>query len=152
MSPVRRVNTARNLVESCVVICICQCPNSCFSILHNGHVDGLSFETLHIDEEDIFPRYWSSKYLGTWVVSVPDVCDDHRKYQSTTVPGTATSWNRAVIPILLDTPTKMFHWKFDIVNCTLYILYNSSTCINYYTLQFLSLFLRCISKFPWRIW
>lgn len=83
-----------NEFVSCVVICIGQCPHPCLSILHDVLVDGWSFETLNIYEENIFPRYGNGKYLGGWVVFFPGFYVDQGKQQSTAVPGTATSWNR----------------------------------------------------------
>lgn len=59
------------------------------------HVDGKNFETLNIDEEDIFPHYGCSKYpwyLGCirswrlwWLQKIPE-------YRA--VLGTANSWKR----------------------------------------------------------
>lgn len=70
-----------------------KCSDLNYSIQHDVYINSLITVSLHIDKEYIFPRYGRGKYPGTWVVSIPDVCDNIRKYQSTTVPGTMRRQN-----------------------------------------------------------
>lgn len=85
-------------VWSCIIRIITsptirKCSGLSYSIHLDVNSNGLKTITLYINEEDIFPRHGSGKYSGIWVVSIPDVCDNIRKYQSTTVPGTMRRQN-----------------------------------------------------------